>query len=271
MGLGGVAVVAALTICSAAVGLGPAEAVTMISDARATLTDFARNQGQDPNLYEIRYGATGMLVCSGTYSTAQLTVRNNLITTAAHAFYDPRGAARGDLSACVFSISSGGVNYRIPIDVTTLRVGSKTPFAVSPVNDWAVVRLMQSVPNSHPYMLGPSGRPGTSIVMLAHRHRGWVHDGRRAIETCSIRMAERIQADSPREIGIDCSAGEGASGSALMRPGATPTMLGIYVGWRSSHPDTSGPYSPTHMNFGVAVEGPFRAAILASSAEAASR
>jgi hypothetical protein len=50
-----------------------------------------------------------------------------------------------------------------------------------------------------------------------------------------------------------------------MIPGKAGAMVGIYVGWRSTHPDRPGPFSTTHMNFGVAVEGPFRSAILAAA------
>ena len=105
------------------------------------------------------------------------------------------------------------------------------------------------------------------IVMLAHRHRGWIHDGLKAIEACAIRIESRVEKLSARELAIDCSAGEGASGSAIMSPGQSGAMVGIDVGWRSTHPDRPGPFSMTHMNFGVAVEGPFKNAILGMTAE----
>ncbi len=242
-----------------------AEAVTLISDARLTLPEFAQKNGQDPSLFETRYAATGMVICSGVYSTAQLTIRHDVVTTAAHAFFDADGRPRGNLSSCVFAIAIDGVQHAIPIDANSLRVGSRNPYAVSPVHDWAVVRLTEGVPNARPYALGTAEAEsaGTGIVMLAHRHRGWVHDGRKAIEACMIRTSHRIESASAREIAIDCSAGEGASGSAIMLPGSSCAMVGIYVGWRSTHPDKAGPFSETHMNFGVAIEGPFRNAIMA--------
>ncbi|MGQ4273688.1 trypsin-like peptidase domain-containing protein [Terrihabitans sp. B22-R8] len=242
---------------------GEADAVTIGSDARLTLADFAAKTRQPLEVFESRYAATGMVVCSGVYSTAQLTIRNDVVTTAAHAFYGPDGNPRGDLSSCVFTIAVDGAAREIPLVVSSLKVGSRNPYAVSPVFDWAVVRLAASVPNARPYALGRPGVAGMPIVLLAHRHRGWVYDGRKAIEACAIRESHFEDRDSPREIAIDCSAGEGASGSAIMTPGATGSMVGIYVGWRSTHPETAGPYSETHMNFGVAVEGAFRSAILA--------
>lgn len=260
------AAAAALLGCAFGLSVTAADAVTLISDARLTLPEFAAKAGQDPNLFETRYAATGMVICNGTYSTAQLTVRNNLVTTAAHAFFDARGKSRGDLSQCEFTIAIGGQRHKIAIDADTLRVGSRDPYAVSPVHDWAVVRLAEDVPGAEPYALGTPGPVGTSVFMLAHRHRGWVHDGSKAIEACAIRIMQAVDAKSAREIAIDCSAGEGASGSAIMLQGSTRAMIGIYIGWRSTHPETSGPFSSTHMNFGVAIEGPFRDAILAAAA-----
>jgi Trypsin-like peptidase domain len=240
-----------------------AGAVTLVSDARLTLPEFARKSGQDPALFESRYAATGMIVCSGVYSTAQLTVTNDVVTTAAHAFYDTDGNPRGDLSTCHFNIMSDGKQLQVPLDVSSLVVGSRNPYALAPVHDWAVVRLVRAVPAARPYGIGEPGPVGTPIVMLAHRHRGWVHDGAKAIEPCAIRVESLTEKDMPRELAIDCSAGEGASGSAIMNPGEAGAMVGIYVGWRSTHPDRPGPFSMTHMNFGVAVEGPFRNAIVA--------
>jgi len=254
-------------ICGLGSAIGAAGAVTISSDARLTLPEFAARTGQDPALFESRYAATGMVVCSGVYSTAQLTVRNDVVTTAAHAFYDADGNPRGDLSTCTFNILVNGRQETIPLDVQSLRVGSRNPYSVAPVFDWAVVRLVRAVPDARPYAVGEPGPVGMPIVMLAHRHRGWIHDGLKAIEACAIRIERRIDTKNPRELAIDCSAGEGASGSAIMSPGQATTMVGIYVGWRSTHPDRPGPFSTTHMNFGVAVEGPFRNAIAAMTEE----
>ncbi len=253
---------AAALLCGLAAAADDAGAVTLVSDARLTLPEFARKSGQDAALFEHRYAATGMIVCSGVYSTAQLTIKNDVVTTAAHAFYDTDGNPRGDLSTCHFNVMSNGKQLQVPLDVASLSVGSRNPYAVAPVHDWAVVRLVRAVPSARPYGISQPGPVGTKIVMLAHRHRGWVHDGAKAIEPCAIRVESQTEKGMARELAIDCSAGEGASGSAIMVPGEAGAMVGIYVGWRSTHPDRPGPFSMTHMNFGVAVEGPFRNAIL---------
>lgn len=254
----------ALAIFFAGTATGAARAVTFTSDSRLTIEDFARAHEQNPAAFEARYAATGMVVCNGVYSTGQLTLRDDIVTTAAHAFYDPSGHTRGDLSACVFVIRVDGTRRAIPLAARTLTVGTTNPYPLPPSDDWAVVRLTAPVADARPYQLGESA-PGLGIALLAHRHRGWIHDGRRAIEDCRIRNEiARPFGTEPREIDIDCSAGDGASGSAIMLPDATCRMVGIYIGWRSSHPDEVGAYGPDHLNFGIAVEGSFRSAILAA-------
>jgi hypothetical protein len=246
---------------------GAADAVTLLSDARMTLAQYARAHDQDPSLYEARYAATGMVICNGVYSTGQLTVRDDIVTTAAHAFFGPDGKPRGNLDACVFSVAADGVRRRIPFDVATLKVGTSNPYPLPPAQDWAVVRLREPVPGARPYPVADGAPAGTAIVLVAHRHRGWAYDGMRAIEGCRIRDEAAAAGDAAREIDIDCSAGDGASGSAIMLPGASCRMVGIYIGWRSSHPDAVGPYSAHHLNFGITVQGAFRNTILTLAGE----
>ena len=259
-----VRIVAGLVFAAALTGAmtGGAGAVTLLSDARMTLPQYAHAHDQSPKLYEARYAATGMVICNGVYSTGQLTVRDDIVTTAAHAFFGPGGSPRGNLSAFVFAINTDGVHRRIPFDIATLQVGTRNPYPLPPADDWAVVRLKEPVVGARPYEDGDGAPIGTSIVLVAHRHRGWAYDGLRAIEACRIRAETAAPPRDPREIDIDCSAGDGASGSAIMVPGSTCRMVGIYVGWRSSHPDAISPYSAHHLNFGITVQGAFRDTIL---------
>jgi hypothetical protein len=243
-----------------AVTLNAAGAVTMETDGRLTIADFAALQGENPVAAEKRFSATGIVTCGTTHSTAQLTIRADIITTAAHAFYAPSGRLRADPSSCIFEIAVGAQTMTIPVMGKTLRVGSARPYDEPGVKDWAVVRLVRPVEGVTPYKLATPG-PAGNILLVANRHQGWVHDGQRAVESCAIRNEVRTMSGSPRELAIDCSTGQGASGSALMLPGAPGVMIGIYVGWRSAHPNLAGPYASNHLNYGLAVEGPFWAAI----------
>jgi hypothetical protein len=234
----------------------------MDNDGRLTLADFAQKQGENPAVTEKRFGATGIVTCGNTHSTAQLTVRADVITTAAHAFYAPNGRLRANPSSCIFTILNGSQAQVLRVQGSSLTVGSSDPYAEPGVKDWAVARLVRPVEGTTPYQLATLSTTG-NILLVANRHQGWAHDGARAIEACAIRRAERTLRNAPRELAIDCSTGQGASGSALMLPGAPGSMIGIYVGWRSNHPKASGPYAATHFNYGLAIEGPFREAIQA--------
>jgi hypothetical protein len=241
--------------------LDTAHAVTMDKDGRLTVADFAVRQGENPAVAQKRFSATGIVTCGSTHSTAQLTVRSDIITTAAHAFYAPSGQLRANPSSCVFVIELGSQTIEVPVLGETLRVGSNRPYDEPGVKDWAVVRLSKAVEGVTPYKLAATPSSLGDILLVANRHQGWVHDGHRAVEACAIRNAVKTLSSAPRELAIDCSTGQGASGSALMLPGAPGVMIGIYVGWRSAHPNMAGPYATNHLNYGLAIEGPFWAAI----------
>jgi hypothetical protein len=241
-------------------------AVTFTPDNRQTLAEFATRSGLDPRSVEQNYAATGMVICNNVYSTGQLTLQRDVITTAAHAFFDSEGRPRGDLGACVFSMTVDGKRHIRPIMAGSLKVGSRTPYADPPAADWAVVRLGSPIAEATPYSLAGLTTEGSSVTLLAHRHRGWRHDGERAIENCAIRAVTNVAQLRLSELAIDCSTGDGASGSAVLSGGDSHGMVGILVGWRSAHPTVEGPFSTRHMNVAVAVEGAFREALLSTVA-----
>lgn len=249
--------------CALATGAlltGHANAIVMDTDARVTLADYALRGNERMEAVAARFSATGIVTCGDTHSTAQLTVRNDVITTAAHAFYDPQGNLRTDPSACIFTAHNGDRHIRVAVDGPSLMVGSHDPYAEPGVKDWAVARLVEPVVEATPYTLAPEIKTD-NILLVANRHQGWAHDGVKAVEACTVRAALQKISDAPRELAIDCSTGQGASGSALMLPGAPGAMIGIYVGWRSAHPARPGPFAANHYNYGLAIEGPFREAI----------
>ena len=71
--------------------------------------------------------------------------------------------------------------------------------------------------------------------------------------------------EGTREFAFDCETGDGASGGAVMVDAARPTLGAILVGWRSNKPFRSAPYSATHYNFVVTVEGAFKKAVFAAA------
>src|SRR5687767_12783115 len=103
-----------------------------------------------------RYGATGLVRCGGAIGTAQLTLRNDIITTAAHVLIGSDGQPR---ASCTFQPAGGGA--AVAIDAASVRAGSRSPLSEPATRDWAVARLTQPIANATPYGLAPAGsKPG---------------------------------------------------------------------------------------------------------------
>jgi len=196
-------------------------------------------------------GATGLVRCGSTVGTAQLVLRRDVIVTAAHVLF---GTSRGD---CVF-VPRMGSGEPIPINSRTIRAGSHTPLSQAATNDWAVARLSAPVLDATPYEL--AGASLGPVTMCAAGNGGPTQFG---AESCAVRGVLRTAADGIRELAIDCSGSPGGSGGAIIsRNGG---IAGIYIGYRSAHPNEAGPFSSTHYNFGITIEGAFRRALLAEA------
>lgn len=200
-------------------------------------------------------GATGLVRCGAAIGTAQLTLKNDVITTAAHVLIGPDGRPR---AGCVFEAIHG--HDRVPIDMGSIRSGSQVPLDAPATRDWAVARLVHPVRGAIPYGLAATGTKPGRVVMLAGGNREAAAWG---AEQCAARnvMAAR---EGIREFAIDCNAGPGSSGAALL--GGGRNVVAIYVGFRSADPKRAQVFSATHYNFAITVEGPFRRALLAAAA-----
>ena len=61
--------------------------------------------------------------------------------------------------------------------------------------------------------------------------------------------------------------GDGASGGALVMTPNKPAIGAILVGWRSNKPFRSAPFSKSHYNFAVTIEGAFKKAVVAAASK----
>ena len=52
------------------------------------------------------HAASGLIYCGETHGAGQLTLANNVVTTAAHVLFDERGALRSE--NCDFAIETDG-------------------------------------------------------------------------------------------------------------------------------------------------------------------
>ena len=71
--------------------------------------------------------------------------------------------------------------------------------------------------------------------------------------------------DGEHEIRTDCTGYDGLSGAAYLTLGADPAIVGLHAGFRSSHPDSAGPYAADHYTFGAALAGAFAKTLRAAA------
>jgi hypothetical protein len=226
-------------------------AVSMETDRRSAPKEWARRNGKSK--IDARYGATGIVRCGGAIGTAQLTLRADIITTAAHVLIDTNGQPR----KCTFQSAAGGAP--VAIDMQSIKSGTRTPMSEPATRDWAVARLARPISGAAPYGLAQPGTKPAGVFMVAAGNKR--ADGMGA-ESCKARGMLSASWEGVREFAIDCNAAPGSSGAALT---AGRNIVGIYVGYRSSDPARAQAYSATHYNFAITVEGPFRRALLAAT------
>ena len=218
----------------------------------AVLMERDRRSNPDAASHQ-RFGATGLVRCGNMVGTAQLVLHRDVIVTAAHVLVGQ--AARTD---CVFMPGMGS-GQAIAIDTATIRAGSRSPLSQAATSDWAVARLAAPVFAS-PYALAAPGTQPATVTLCAGGNGSPTHFG---TETCAVRRVIKTAPDGIRELAIDCSGSPGGSGAALLS--GRGTIAGIYVGDRSTNPAEAQPFSETHYNFGITIDGAFRRALLAEA------
>ncbi|MCS0504939.1 S1 family peptidase [Ancylobacter mangrovi] len=228
-------------------------AIMIDGDDRLTPADYARANRLSTAQLATRFGATGIVSCGGAVGTGQLVGADNVVVTAAHVLFAPDGKARA--SSCVFALDAGGRRQVVELRLDGVISGSRSPYAFPAIRDWAVAPLAAPVAGAHPYRLARTMKVPGAIV-LAAAARG-THENP-SLQDCRARQVT-AEGEGMREVAIDCDAEGGASGAALLdRQG---DFLGVYVGFRSTHPGTAGPFSMQHYNFGVTADGDLRQAV----------
>src|SRR5436305_3999172 len=148
LSLAGLSLAAALFIPAAAGALpAPKLADVSVSLPITQVLVFGKNSRRSPeefaaaeklNLKDLKraHAASGLVECGEAHGAGQLTVVGNVITTAAHVFYDEKGNLRGN--SCSFAIEIDGRSVRVPVDLTSIKAGSTNPYAFPAVHDWSV-------------------------------------------------------------------------------------------------------------------------------------
>jgi hypothetical protein len=200
--------------------------------------------------------------CGNAHGAGQLTLADDVVTTAAHVLYDRAGALRADSAHCRFVVEADGEEIATALEVDGAVVGSTDPYNESPVRDWAVVKLARPLGEAEPYPLSPPSRiaPLAPALFVARGAVDWRGGRETSLQSCRLRDEIEDGAEGTREFSFDCAAGVGASGAGLF-DGRGGGLMAIFVGFRSIAPDEARPFSPQHYNFAVTVEGAFRRAV----------
>jgi hypothetical protein len=206
------------------------------------------------------HAASGIVICGDAHGAGQLTLSSDVITTAAHVFLDEYGGRRA--KKCYFLAEDEGGERRVPIDMTTIVVGAERPYAAKAVNDWAVAKLAQSLPEISPYHLAADLDVNEPIEFVARGHSDWGGAKVMSFEDCRLRAQTDRTKGGAREFAVDCNTGDGASGGAVLLGVDHPRLGAILVGWRSENPKKIRSFSSTHYNFVVSTEGAFRRALV---------
>jgi hypothetical protein len=232
-------------------------AILIDRDDRLSPSDYAAFHHLPATVVAARYGATGVVRCGGAVGTGQLVGSSGVLVTASHVLFEPGGQSRGGTGSCTFDIVVGGRHQVVAILTQQVICGATEPYANPAVRDWAVAPLERSIAGVRPYPLAGAIAVPSTIVLAAAARSGGVES--HSLEMCTARKVTGSSPSGVREIAIDCDAEGGTSGAALLTENGA--FAGVYVGFRSAHPGTPGPFSMTHYNFGVTAEGALRKAI----------
>jgi hypothetical protein len=253
-----------VTICVFLFGLSSqASALVFGKNSRRSVEEFAAEQKLDAAELRARFAGSGLIECGDAHGAGQLTLSNDLVTTAAHVFFDERGVPRA--KTCFFSMESGGKEIRVPIEPRSIVAGSTNPYAIAAVHDWAVARLVHPVEGVTPYSLAEGAGQNKPVEFVARGHIDWGEGRKLSMEKCRLHDQLSVGEEGTREFSFDCETGDGASGGAVVLGTNQPAIGAILVGWRSNRPFRSAPFSQSHYNFAVTIEGAFRKAVVSAA------
>jgi hypothetical protein len=228
-------------------------------NSRRSVEDFAAENKIDPKILRRTYAASGLIECGNLHGAGQLTLTDQVVTTAAHVFFDEKGMPTA--KSCIFVVEIDNKQISVPIDLSSIVAGSTNPYAVAEVHDWAVARLAKPVEGVQPYGIAEATTANLPVEFVARGHVDWGEGRRLSMEKCRLHDQLAAGKEGTREFSFDCETGDGASGGAVLAQTDKPEISAVLVGWTSNKPFHAAPFSPTHYNFVVTMEGAFRQAV----------
>jgi hypothetical protein len=218
-------------------------AVYGTAEHRKTEQELADATGEKVGDIHERYSSTGTLVCAGNEGSAQVTLKNNIITTAAHMFFEEKTCKRiASPSDCVLTLKSlSGAEQKIKVkEQVKDGMGFKCPTIPTGDLDWAVLRLDGAATGVQPYTVeelpGKGLAEGTAVTLVAHSIDFWRKDssGNKVFPKHIQRNCHITKVYGAWEPGMykgDCDATGFSSGGSILVEGAKgPILSAIFSG-----------------------------------------
>ncbi len=248
-----------LTVPAAPASLRATPVVVFGQDARRIPQTYAEEHNLVARDVIRAHMASGLIQCGNAHGAGQLTLTDEVVTTAAHVFFDENGLPRA--RACSFELTVNGAEVHVPVDLGSIVAGSTKPYDVEVTHDWAVARLTHAVTGVKPYGVATDVKENAPVTFVARGHIDWGEARKLSMQDCALHDKLSAGAEGTREFAFDCDTGDGASGGALMFDHDMMKVGAILVGWRSNRPFKAMPFSRTHYNFAVSIEGAFKQAV----------
>jgi hypothetical protein len=199
------------------------------------------------------YAATGTIDCKGYgpfsrynfIGSAQLTLKNDVITTVGHLIFDLsnwRCVQRSKAENCKFIIQSHGSRREFPVE-KMIGTGTTCPGDRALENDWAVMKLKIPVDDIEPYPIDPEkirhlyllDRVLTIGHSIDFNSQGQNKIGPKHFGECTILRAYGDK--YPEAVSTACGCSEGCSGGSLLSTDPKPILLGVWVSSLETPPE----------------------------------
>lgn len=186
-------------------------------DPRQTFEQYAKSTGQSLNTVRQQFGATGGIRCyrkdGYEEATAQVVGRNNMISGAAHIFFN-NDCTPIDIKNCDFrTINQPKRIYKIKI--STVVIKDCTIGKLNSLDDWFVAKLTEPT-TATPYLIPDSPihpSVGDKLTQVAYTAANGFPNTPNIVSCSVLNTQYRL---TPYL--TDCSIGHGASGGAQLQP-----------------------------------------------------
>lgn len=207
---------------------------------------YAKAHNENVEVIRKRFAPTGDFHCGqgNDWFGGQLTIKDNVVTSSAHAFFNDDCTRRhADLSQCKFILIVDGKERSFEIEKIegSGYLCNRIPFRAK--DDWAVIRLKERVPPQiKPYRVDPrvtAAIQGKKVVAVGKSSDFYYQAGNKIIfpkhyADCIAKTT--LTGPENGTIATNCDSAERTSGSSLLAGNVDdPILVGVHSGSSETH------------------------------------